>query len=103
MTMTSTVYTYRGRNRDITCGDATGTPRGYQRHYRRGEPACDLCREGERLRSIERRNKIREERERRTGGRKHPTGFDLDATKRALDRYLQARRERKRKEGAGRG
>lgn len=46
MTMTSTVYTYRGRNSDITCGDAT---------------------------------------------------------KRALDRYLQARRERKRKAGADRG
>ena len=101
MTMTSTVYTYRGRNRDITCGDATGTPRGYRRHYRRGEPACDLCREGERLRSIERRNRIREERERK--GIKHPTCFDLDATKRALDRYLQTRRERKQKSVAARG
>ena len=101
MTTTSTVYTYRGRNRDITCGDATGTPRGYRRHYRRGEPACDLCREAERLRSLERRNKIREERERK--GIKHPTGFDLDATKRALDRYLQARRERKQKSVAARG
>lgn len=73
------------------CKDKTGTVTGYRRHQRRGEPTCGPCREAKRLLSQRLRGEAR--------GSKPPARFDLDATKRALDRYLQARRERKQKEG----
>lgn len=98
---------------------ACGTPAGYKRHARAGEPACPECRYAKRLQSR------RQTQKRKTGitcdapepcspagyawhvshgGRPCPACirytdgvpvFDVDKARRDLDRYLRARRARK--------
>ena len=86
--MTTTETAPRGPEAGRACRDKTGTYAGVQRHYYWGEKPCEACREAERLRSMQRRRGAAK-------NKQQPAAFDLDAARRALDKYLDARRARR--------